>query len=214
MGFDTSILIYTIPGILISFSLHEFAHGYVSSKFGDPTPKIEGRLTLNPLKHLDPLGALSLLLFGFGWAKPVHVDARYYKDPKNDMIWTAFAGPLMNFIEALICLLLAVFIEKMFLTSSNQIILYLWFFLRYTALLAIGLGVFNLLPIPPLDGSKILYGILPENIYFKLLSYERWLSLLLIIVLFTGLLNGPLSAVRSSLFNTFYDFANIVLGFL
>lgn len=214
MNFDFSTLIYTLPGILISFSLHEFAHGYVSSKFGDPTPKLEGRLTLNPLKHLDPLGALSLLLFGFGWAKPVHVDMRYYKDPKNDMVWTAFAGPMMNFIQAFVCILLAVFLQKTLYALSNDFLFYIWMLLRYTALLALGLGVFNLIPIPPLDGSKILYGLLPEQVYRTLLQYEQMLSMLLLAVLFTGVLSGPLTMVRGSLYTLFNNIANVILGFL
>lgn len=214
MGLDLSTLIYTLPGILISFSLHEYAHGYVSSKLGDPTPKSEGRLTLNPIKHLDPFGALSLLLFGFGWAKPVHVNMNYYKDPKNDMVWTAFAGPMMNFIQALICVLLAVLMQKTLNVFDSSILFYLWMLLRYTALLAIGLGVFNLIPIPPLDGSKILYGLLPEHTYRKLLQYEQMLSMLLLAVLFTGILNAPLSYARASIFNLFTELAYFVFGFL
>lgn len=217
MNLDLSTLIYTIPAILISFSLHEYAHGYASSKFGDPTPKLEGRLTLNPLKHLDPLGALSLLLCGFGWAKPVHVDTRYYRDPKNDMVWTAFAGPLMNLAQALICLLLAVFLERTLLINGNginQIVFYLCRLLSITSLIAIGLGVFNLIPIPPLDGSKILYGILPESLYYKLIQQERLLSVLLLVVLLSGVLNGPLMNVRNSIYDLFYQFANLVFGFL
>lgn len=214
MGLDLSTLIYTLPGILISFSLHEYAHGYVSSKLGDPTPKSEGRLTLNPIKHLDPFGALSLLLFGFGWAKPVHVNMNYYKDPKNDMVWTAFAGPMMNFIQALICVLLAVLMQKTLNVFDSSILFYLWMLLRYTALLAIGLGVFNLIPIPPLDGSKILYGLLPEHTYVKLLQYEQMLSMLLLAVLFTGILNAPLSYARTSIFNLFTELAYFVFGFL
>lgn len=214
MRLDLSVMIYTIPAILISFSLHEFAHGYASSKFGDPTPKLEGRLTLNPFKHLDPIGAISLLLFGFGWAKPVHVDTRYYRDPKNDMVWTAFAGPLMNFVEALICLLVAVLLERTLLYSTQSIVFYICTFLYYTALIAIGLGVFNLIPVPPLDGSKILYGILPESLYMKILHYEQMLSILLLLVLFSGVLNGPLIGARSAIFEVFYQFANMIFGFL
>lgn len=214
MGLDLSTLIYTLPGILISFSLHEYAHGYVSSKLGDPTPKLEGRLTLNPMKHLDPFGALSLLLFGFGWAKPVHVNMNYYKDPKNDMVWTAFAGPMMNFIQALICVLLAVLMQKTLNVFDSSILFYLWMLLRYTALLAIGLGVFNLIPIPPLDGSKILYGLLPEHTYVKLLQYEQMLSMLLLAVLFTGILSAPLTYARASIFNLFTELAYFVFGFL
>ena len=101
--FDFDTLIYTVPAILISVTLHEMAHGYVSYKMGDPTPKEDGRLSLNPLHHLDFFGTLSLLFIGFGWAKPVRVNAGYYKDPKTGMVWTAFAGPLMNFVLSFVC---------------------------------------------------------------------------------------------------------------
>ena len=104
--FDFDTLIYTVPAILISVTLHEMAHGYVSYKMGDPTPKEDGRLSLNPLHHLDFFGTLSLLFIGFGWAKPVRVNAGYYKDPKTGMVWTAFAGPLMNFVLSFVCIFL------------------------------------------------------------------------------------------------------------
>ena len=100
--FDLNTLIYVAPAIIITVTLHELAHGWVSYKFGDPTPKEDGRLSLNPLRHLDPIGTIALLVAGFGWAKPVHIDPRYYKDAKTGVVWTAFAGPMMNFIIAFI----------------------------------------------------------------------------------------------------------------
>ena len=104
--FRISTLIYVVPAILISVTLHEMAHGYVSYKLGDPTPKLDGRLSLNPLRHLDFFGTLALLFAGFGWARPVRVDPSYYKDPKSGMVWTAFAGPLANFLLSFVCIFL------------------------------------------------------------------------------------------------------------
>ena len=104
--FDLNTLIYVAPAIIITVTLHELAHGWVSYKFGDPTPKEDGRLSLNPLRHLDPIGTIALLVAGFGWAKPVHIDPRYYKDAKTGVVWTAFAGPMMNFIIAFIAVFL------------------------------------------------------------------------------------------------------------
>lgn len=196
-------ILYAVPAILIAMTLHEFAHGFVSYKFGDDTPLYQGRLSLNPLHHIDPIGFLSLLLFGFGWAKPVQVNPYKYRDSKNGMIWTALAGPLMNFLISFISMFLWVMLIKFTEFSSNPIITYLQGFLSTSVTLNIGLGIFNLIPIPPLDGSKILLGLLPEELYFKLMGYERYLSLLLIILLFTGILSVPLSRSVSSIIDLY-----------
>ncbi len=205
-------LIYLLPAVLIALSLHEFAHGWVSYKLGDPTPKAEGRLTLNPLSHIDPFGTVSLLLFGFGWAKPVMVNPQYYKDRKSGMIWTAVAGPLMNFFVAFICMMIAGLILKLFMYSSNDIVQYLYVLMLITAQLNIGLGIFNLIPIPPLDGSKILAGMLPEDLYFKLMQYENIIGILLLVVLYAGILNGPLYHARSLIFESFRNVSYMLFG--
>lgn len=168
--FDFDTLIYTVPAILISVTLHEMAHGYVSYKMGDPTPKEDGRLSLNPLHHLDFFGTLSLLFIGFGWAKPVRVNAGYYKDPKTGMVWTAFAGPLMNFVLSFVCIFLMMGLFRIssilpYYAQLAHIISYLFLLFQYTALLSLGQAIFNLIPVPPLDGAKILYGMLPDSLY-------------------------------------------------
>ncbi|WP_075876580.1 site-2 protease family protein [Merdibacter massiliensis] len=209
-------LIYVVPAILISVTLHELAHGYVSYKMGDPTPKEDGRLSLNPLRHLDLFGTLALLFAGFGWAKPVRVDAGYYKDPKTGMVWTAFAGPLANFILSFICIFLFVLMLKYgHILVTNDLFYsvfgYLSELLNYTAVLSLGQAIFNMIPIPPLDGSKILYGMLPDSVYEWFLRNEYLLSGIIFLLLLTNVINGPLLQLRNVVFN---GMTNIALQIL
>ena len=213
---DLDTLIYVVPAIIITVTLHELAHGWVSYKFGDPTPKLDGRLSLNPLHHLDPIGTIALLLVGFGWAKPVHIDPRYYKDAKTGIVWTAFAGPLMNFIIAFVAiflfnLLLKVPVSIFSSEIMTRIFIYLIYLMQYTALISLGQAIFNLIPLPPLDGSKILYGVLPDSVYFNIMKYENWLSLILFLVLFSGVLNGPLVSIRTIIFDEMNNLCALVL---
>lgn len=213
---DLDTLIYVVPAIIITVTLHELAHGWVSYKFGDPTPKLDGRLSLNPLRHLDPIGTIALLLVGFGWAKPVHIDPRYYKDAKTGIVWTAFAGPLMNFIIAfaaifLFNLLLKVPVSIFSSKIMIQIFIYLIVLMQYIALISLGQAIFNLIPLPPLDGSKILYGILPDSVYFNIMKYENWLSLILFLVLFSGILDGPLVSIRTIIYDGMNNLCALIL---
>ena len=213
---DLDTLIYVVPAIIITVTLHELAHGWVSYKFGDPTPKLDGRLSLNPLHHLDPIGTIALLLVGFGWAKPVHIDPRYYKDAKTGIVWTAFAGPLMNFIIAFVAiflfnLLLKVPVSIFSSEIMTRIFIYLIYLMQYTALISLGQAIFNLIPLPPLDGSKILYGVLPDSVYFNIMKYENWLSLILFLVLFGGVLNGPLVSIRTIVFDGMNNLCALIL---
>ena len=183
------LLIYTAPATLLAISAHEFAHGLISYWLGDPTPKRDGRLSLNPLHHLDLVGTICMLVFRFGWAKPVKVNPQYYKNPKQGMALTALAGPAMNLILAF--LFLGIFVGLFHVTegSTEGILGYLMLLAQYTAIMNIGLGVFNLIPIPPLDGSKILGIFLPQRTYF----------LLMIVLLYTGVLSRPLGFLRDGL---------------
>ena len=213
---DLDTLIYVVPAIIITVTLHELAHGWVSYKFGDPTPKLDGRLSLNPLHHLDPIGTIALLLVGFGWAKRVHIDPRYYKDAKTGIVWTAFAGPLMNFIIAFVAIFLFNLLLKLPVSifSSEimtRIFIYLIYLMQYTALISLGQAIFNLIPLPPLDGSKILYGVLPDSVYFNIMKYENWLSLILFLVLFSGVLNGPLVSIRTIIFDGMNNLCALIL---
>jgi len=192
-------LIYTLPAVLIAISMHEFAHGYMSYKLGDPTPKAMGRLSVNPLAHLDPMGAMALLIFKFGWAKPVGVNPYYYKDRKKGMVLVALAGPIMNFFIAFLSIVSMGIILKATGGYAGKFLIYLFNFLNYLFLINIGLGVFNLIPVPPLDGSKVLGAVLPEDKYFSYMRYERYGMLILIGLLYLGILELPLNILRSGL---------------
>ncbi len=203
------LFLFRLPVILIALSVHELAHGYTSYKLGDSTAKYMGRLSLNPLRHLDPVGAFLLLFVGFGWAKPVVVDSRYFKHPKRDMALTALAGPLSNFVLAFIgCFAYYAIVS---LTDTGWTSIYLLYcfsngeiagtvtvagifavlFYLFT-LMNVGLGVFNLIPIPPLDGSKILYAFLPYRWLYKIAPYERYIGLGLMALILLGALDKPL----------------------
>ena len=164
-------LIYILPAVAIALSVHEFAHAFVSYKLGDISQKQRGRLTLNPLKHLDPFGTLSLIFFGFGWAKPVQVDPYFYRNKKDGMIWTAMAGPLMNFIVGFLMVILYMLFIRFGLLYKNEFTYYLFQVIGTTASINIGLGIFNLIPIPALDGGKIVLNII-EAIRRKPLKQE------------------------------------------
>lgn len=188
------ITVFSAAAALFCLTVHELSHGAVAYALGDPTAKDEGRLTLNPIKHIDPLGLLLMITAHVGWAKPVPVDMRYFKHPKRGMALTALAGPASNFLLAWVFLLLAsLLLRVLSLAAAWQ--LYVLIFLVNAALLSIGLGVFNLFPIPPLDGSKILFSFLPDKIYYTILRYERYIMLLLLALVWFGVFSGPLSTL-------------------
>lgn len=212
-------LIYCLPVVIIATCLHELSHGYVSYRLGDPTPKRTGRLTLNPLKHLDPIGSLCLLCFGFGWAKPVQVNPRYYRSVKGGMVLTALAGPAMNFLLALIgsfVMSLMIRIVGPQLTFQTEMgyktFLYIYKFFMYFTLLNIGLGSFNLIPFPPLDGSKVLASVLPDPLYYVWMKYERYGQLILMVILYAGLLSTPLHWMQNGIYEGMTQFTRMLLG--
>lgn len=182
----------SIPIFILALSVHETAHGIVANKLGDPTAKSMGRLTLNPLKHIDPLGFLAMLVFGFGWAKPVPINTRYFKKPKRDMALTAAAGPLSNIILAIIFAALykifSLAVGSVSITSAlvfnlltfTEILLYNGIYLNVV------FAVFNLLPVPPLDGSRLLFVILPSKLYFKIQRYENYIMIAFYVLLALG----------------------------
>lgn len=195
-------------------SIHEVAHGLVSYWMGDPTAKMEGRLSLNPFKHVDWAGLVCLLFFGFGWAKPVPIDSRYYKDAKTGIIWTSFAGPVANFLLSFICVFiyyaLYKFAPQFMFTSTGD---FLSSVLSYTGLISTGFGIFNLIPIPPLDGSKVVFSFLPDDKYYKFIEGAPWMNFLFIALIFTGILNMPLGMLRAQMIQFFEMIAKMILGF-
>ena len=206
-------LIYTVPAVLVAISMHEFAHGYVSYKLGDPTPKQGGRLSLNPFRHLDPVGTLCLMFFHFGWAKPVMVNPYYYKNRKKGMLLVALGGPVMNLIISFISLFIMGIILKVTGGYAGDVTVFIFELLTYMVMINLGLGDFNLIPVPPLDGSKILGAILPEDKYFKYMQYEKYGYIILLALLWIGLISGPLSWVTGILYDGMWAIVSLILGF-
>ncbi|MEO0113944.1 MAG: site-2 protease family protein [candidate division WOR-3 bacterium] len=187
------------PAILFNLTIHEFAHGYIADKLGDPTARLNGRLTLNPLKHLDPIGTIAIFLFHFGWAKPVPLNPYNFRKPRRDMMLASIAGPIANLLCALVFSLLIRFFARplhglpasafMKIMPSNlgefiSVISFSFFF--YGLILA----AFNLIPIPPLDGSKILYYLLPANLAYQYMRLERYGFFILLGIIFLGSVTG------------------------
>ena len=178
-------ILLTIPTILIALSAHESAHGYIAYKLGDRTAFNLGRITLNPVKHIDPFGAICMLLFGYGWAKPVPINARNFKDPRKGMALTALAGPVTNLILGTIGVIL--YYLTLYIANTNAVMDMVY--ANYTAYVAVTMilvflenfalvnflyTVFNLIPVPPFDGSRIFSVVLPTKIYFNIMKYERY----------------------------------------
>jgi len=222
------MLIIMLPVIiLMSLSIHEFAHGIVSYGLGDPTAKNRGRLTLNPLKHIEPIGTLCMFLFGFGWAKPVPVDPRYYKKPKKGMALCGLAGPAVNLAIGVNAY--AIYCGAVWLAYHPYVLSGIWF-MKYVSdtvyvILAqifgmvgyynIILAVFNLLPIPPLDGSRLLYAFLPDEYYFGVMKYERVIMFIMLALLWIGvfdlIIDGTYTLVAGSIEWCVENILNLIL---
>jgi Zn-dependent protease len=194
--------------VFCTLPLHEFAHAFVAVKLGDDTPRLSGRLTINPMAHISPMGALMIFLFGFGYAKPVPVRMRHFKNPKRDMAIVALAGPLCNILQAFVYMILFCAITN--INTTNMGIVYIAFFFYYAAQVNVSLGVFNLLPIPPLDGSRLATALLPAKYYFKIMQYERYIMIGLFVLLFTGILSTPLSYLSGIIFNLIYKVTSLI----
>jgi len=206
-------LLLSLPVILIALSFHELAHGYVAYKMGDPTARNLGRLTLNPLKHLDPMGTLSMFVFGFGWAKPVPINTRYFKNGKRGMALTAVAGPIANLLLAFIGVILALITEKLFyLTNQNIYVEVLGYFFWIFYTLNTYLAIFNLLPIPPFDGSRLAFIFLPDRLYFGIMKYERIIMLVLLGLLFFGFLTKPLIYISNLIISGMFFIVGLIPG--
>lgn len=191
-------LLGRVAGVFLCLTVHETCHGLAAYALGDPTAKRMHRLSLNPLHHIDWLGLASMVICGFGWAKPVPVDMRYFKKPKTGMAITALAGPVSNLLLALLLLVAASLLAA--LAPVNAAVVGLFTFLNSTAILSIGLGLFNLIPIPPLDGSKVLFSFLPERAYYTLMRYERYGMAVLLLLVWLDVGGGYLSEAISRVF--------------
>ena len=210
-------LLYTIPGVLIAITFHEFAHAKVADMLGDDTPRMEGRLSLNPLAHIDPVGFVMLLFAGFGWGKPVRVNPRNYNRDitveKADAL-VSVAGPLMNFILAIVFTIIFFALYKITGGAKNtsDIIYIIEQLIMSTVTINIGLGVFNLIPLPPLDGSKIIKPILPYNAKQWFENNERIFYIGFVILWVTGIAGGIVSPIIRVIFTGLLKIGSIIFG--
>jgi len=197
--FNLMHIIAGLPGLLIAMVIHEYAHAQVAVWLGDFTPRLMGRLTLNPKAHVDPIGMLMLFLVHFGWAKPVMINPRNFKNPKRDDILVSLAGPAANFITAFLALLALLIYNRMGGDMTAGVYLVFQMIIEYN----IGFGIFNLIPLPPLDGSHVLMQLLPRDMAYKLAGLERYSFLILIVLLMTPVLSMILIPCRALIWQIF-----------
>lgn len=198
---DNTRLIEILTHVIVlftAFPVHECAHAWAAEKMGDNTARDAGRITLNPFKHLSLWGTLFMIFMGFGWADPVPVNPGNFRNPKKGMALTALAGPVSNLIMAFAATIIFRVLFAVYYSSEAEmsLIYYLLFIFQYVIILNIGLAVFNLLPIPPLDGSRIFNLVMSDSTYFKVMKYERYIFLVLMAVIWLGLLDAPLAWLR------------------
>ncbi len=206
-------VVFSLVAILIAMTFHEFAHAFAADKCGDPTAKMLGRMTLNPMKHLNPTGIILLLLFGFGWANPVLITPQNFKNKRVGMVVTSAAGPLMNFILCFVALCIhVVFAIFMIMNDGNAILSNLSMLFYYISTYNMSLGLFNLIPMPPLDGSKIVAGFLPLKWQRKYLYLERYSHITFIILVIVLNRLNFLYPLMDGLFTLFYDIIFKLIG--
>ena len=194
-SFDFQATLLTLPGLILALTLHEYAHAKVSDRLGDPTPSAQGRLTLNPLAHMDPVGTVFLIFAGFGWGKPVEIDGRYYRNPARDTMLVALAGPVSNFIQSIVWFFVYGALVTFAPIESSYALAMLTSMVLYAGLINVSLGVFNLLPLPPLDGSKILRYFLHGNAREFLYTLERYSTIILMVLFMTNLTGKIISPI-------------------
>lgn len=206
----TSVVAQILSVLFVIFCilpLHEFAHGFVAVKLGDMTPKYDKRLTLNPLASIDPMGALALLLFGFGWAKPVQVNSRNFKNPKVGMAIVAVAGPLANIIAAFVGA--CIFVPVVLFAPMNAFTAFVQSFLGSYITINIALAVFNLIPIPPFDGSRIVAAFLSDKAMWNYYRYQNVIVMVFFLLMLTGVLSAPMNMVENFFLNLVLEIAQL-----
>lgn len=198
-GIDIAILFLArLFVVFCTLPVHEYAHAFVADKLGDKTARLSGRLTLNPLAHIDILGAIMILFVGFGYAKPVPVNPRNFKNPKKGMALTALAGPFSNILMAVVFMF---FSNVLSLFGSSLFVQAFYVFFSFAASINIGLAVFNLIPIPPLDGSRVLELLIPDKYYYKFAQYERYIVIVIFGLIIFGVLDAPLAFLQNHLYS-------------
>jgi len=208
---NIQVIILLIPPILLALTFHEYMHGWAAYKMGDPTAKMAGRLTMNPIAHLDPIGTLMLFLVHFGWARPVPVDPRYFRNPKRDMLIVAAAGPLANMFLALLSgLLVRLFQSGYFNFLPLGVLQPVYTMVILSLQINLALAIFNLLPIPPLDGSKILMGLIPPRYEAHLNWLERYGSFILMAVIIIGMVTNV--SILGAFINPFVNYFSQLFG--
>lgn len=210
---DIWVYVSRLLVVFLVLPIHEAAHAWAAYKLGDPTAKQLGRMTLNPIKHIDPTGLVTMLLFGFGWEKPVPVNSRYFKNPKRDNALVAVAGPLSNFLMAFVLFIIEGVLIRFspnVLLMNSRVFLYFLLIIDYMAYISIFLGVFNLIPVPPLDGFNVLGGFIPTDVYNRIYQYARYGMAIVFILMWVGILSVPVSFLTNGIEWIFQTFLQLL----
>lgn len=203
-GFSVDLIINLLSRVFVVFCIlpiHEFAHAWVADRLGDDTARLKGRLTIAPMAHIDLMGALLIFLAGFGYAKPVPVNPRRFKNPRKGMALTALAGPVSNLLMAVILMFISQFGYFGFVKAGGTLLYVIYMFFYYAAFVNVSLAVFNLIPIPPLDGSRIVSLLIPSKYYFRIMQYERYIILGVFALILFGVLDRPMAFVSGNIMN-------------
>ena len=212
-GLGLKEILLRLPIIFIAITVHEYAHGYAALKMGDPTAKLSGRLSMNPLAHMDIVGALSMLIFGFGWAKPVPINPNNFKNHKKGTVIVSLAGPISNlFLAFLGSVLYGIFRRIGFGNFSSQFSEIFYGLLAQLILLNVCFGIFNLVPFPPLDGAKIVGAFLPYKTYFKIMQYERYAFPIVIVLMYLGIFDKILGVLITPIVSSLNALIALIAG--